>query len=164
MTITCNLTDADYRAFRRHVMFRYRKIHWLYGALLVLLLALTWFGGKPEETVTDKIYLLIGSAFIFGGLAAAFLFVLWLVGRFTGTRFRGPTGQHVFEISDDGLTESSVNGKVETRLAAIRRVDETQTHFFVISSAGIGHVIPKRELQSADALRTLQSRVTKGAV
>ena len=161
MTITCNLTNADYRAFHRHVMFRYRKIHWLYAALLVLILSLIWFGGKPEETVKDKIYLLIGSAFIFGGLAVAFLFVLRLVGRFTGTQFRGPTGQHVFEISDDGLTESSVNGKVETRLAAIRRVDETAQHFFIISSAGIGHVIPKRELQSSDALRILQSRVTK---
>jgi hypothetical protein len=157
MTITCNLTEADYRAFHRHVMFRYRKIHWLYAALLVLILSLIWFGGKPEETVTDKIYLLVGSALVFGGFAVAFLFVL----RIVGTQFRGPTGQHVFEISDDGLTESSVNGKVETRLAAIRRVDETSRHFFIISSAGIGHVIPKRELPSTDALRALQSKVTK---
>jgi YcxB-like protein len=163
MTITCDLTDADYRAFRRHMMFRYQKIHWFYCALLVLLLSLTWFGGKPEETVTDKIYLLVGTAFTFGGLTLAFLFIRWLVGRFRGTRFRGPTGQHAFEISDDGLTETSVNGKVETRLTAIRRVDETPQHFFVISSAGIGHVIPKRDLESADALRALQSRVTKAA-
>lgn len=126
ITITCNLTDADYRAFRRHVLFRYRKIHWLYGALLVLILSHTWFGGNPEETVRDKIHFLIGLAFMFGGLAITFLFVFWFIGRF------------------------------------IRRVDETRQHFFVISSTGIGHIIPKRELQSTDALRALQSRATKG--
>ena len=50
MTAHCNLNDADYRAFRRHVMFRYRKVHWLYGGMLALILLLTWLGGRPEET------------------------------------------------------------------------------------------------------------------
>ena len=31
MTINCNLTESDYRAFRRYVMFRLRKMHWLLG-------------------------------------------------------------------------------------------------------------------------------------
>src|ERR1043166_3674765 len=115
MTITCNLTAADYRAFHRHVLFRYRKIHWLYSALLAVLLLLTWFGGKPEETITEKIYLLIGTGFIFGALVVAFLLLLWFIARFTGGRFRGTTGQHIFEISDDGIIESSDDGKVETR-------------------------------------------------
>ncbi len=36
-------------------MFRYRKLHWFYGAMLALVLVLTWFGGKPEETTqTDE--------------------------------------------------------------------------------------------------------------
>ena len=161
MTARCNLTDADYRAFRRHFMFKYRKIHWIYGSMVVLFLLLTWFGGKSEETVTDKIYLLVGTAFIFGGFAVVLFLILWAISRFTRTRFRGPLGEHVFEFSDDGLTESSVNGKVETRLAAIQRFDETTQHFFVITTAGIGHVIPKRDLQSTDALRVLQSRVTR---
>ena len=28
MTVRCNLDDSDYRAFRRHVLFRYRKRHY----------------------------------------------------------------------------------------------------------------------------------------
>jgi hypothetical protein len=163
MTAHCELTDSDYRAFRRHVLFRYRKIHWLYGGMLALILSLTWFGGRPEETTTDKIYLLIGGVVIFGGAGLVFYFILRLVSRFTGTRFRGTTGKHVFEISDDGLTESNANGKIETRLGGIRRIDETPQHFFVITTTGMGHVIPKRELESSDALRSLQSRVMKGA-
>jgi hypothetical protein len=163
MTAHCKLDDSDYRAFRRHVLFRYRKIHWLYGGMLALILLLTWYGGRPEESVTDKIYLLIGGVVIFGGAGLVFYLVLRLVSRFTGARFRGTTGEHVFEISDDGLTESNANGKIETRLGGIRRIDETSQHFFVITTTGMGHVIPKRDLESPDALRTLQSRVTKGA-
>src|SRR5580704_4685856 len=125
MTITCNLTNADYSAFRFHAMFRYRKIHWVYGTLLAILLWQTWSGAKPEKSLADKIYLLIATAFMFVGLVVAFLFLFSLFRRFTGTRFRGTTGEHVFEISDEGVTESNANGKIETRLAAIRRVDET---------------------------------------
>jgi hypothetical protein len=163
MSVHCNLDDSDYRAFRRHVMFRYRKMHWLYGGVLALILLLTWFGGRPEETPADKIYTLIGALVIFGGAGLVYYFILRLVSRFTGGRFRGTTGEHIFEISDDGLTESNANGKIETRLGGIRRIDETAQHFFVITTTGMGHVIPKRALESPDALRVLQSRVTKGA-
>jgi hypothetical protein len=163
MTVRCILDDSDYRAFRRHVLFRYRKIHWLYGGMLALILLLTWFGGRPEETSTDKIYALIGGVVIFGGAGLVFYVILHLISRFTGGRFRGTTGEHVFEISDDGLIEWNANGKIETRVGGIRRIDETAQHFFVITTTGMGHVIPKRGLESSDALRFLQSRVTKGA-
>src|SRR3954464_6325212 len=106
MTARCNLHDSDYRAFRRHVLFRYRKIHWLYAGMLAIILLLTWYGGRPGKTVTDKIYLLIGGAVIFGGAGLVFYLVLRVVSRFTGARFRGTIGDHVFEISDDGLTQS----------------------------------------------------------
>ncbi len=162
MTTHCNLNDADYRAFRRHVMFRYRKIHWFYVAMLALILLLTWFGGRPEEAVRDKIYGLIGGVIVFSGAGLLFFLVIRLISRLTGARFRGTVGEHVFEILDDGLTESNANGKIETRLSGIRRIDETAQHFFVITSTGMGHVIPKRDLESLDALRALQSRVTKG--
>jgi hypothetical protein len=163
MTVRCILDDSDYRAFRRHVLFRYRKIHWLYGGMLALILLLTWFGGRPEETSTDKIYALIGGVVIFGGAGLVFYVILHLISRFTGGRFRGTTGEHVFEISDDGLIEWNANGKIETRVSGIKRIDETAQHFFVITTTGMGHVIPKRGLESSDALRFLQSRVTKGA-
>lgn len=158
----CKLQESDYRAFRRHVLFRYRKIHWLYGGMLALILVLTWFGARPEETVADKIYLLIGGVVIFGGGGLVFYLILRGISRFTRTRFRGTTGEHVFEISEDGLTESNANGKIETRLSGIKRIDETPRHFFVITTAGMGHVIPKRDLESSDALRALQSRVARG--
>jgi hypothetical protein len=162
MTAHCNLDDSDYRAFRRHVLFRYRKIHWLYGGMLALILLLTWLGGRREEAVGDKIYLLVGAVVIFGGAGLVFYLLLRLISRFTGARFRGTVGEHVFEISDEGLTEANANGKIETRFGGIRRIDETPRHFFVITTTGMGHVIPKRDLVSSDALRALQSRVRRG--
>jgi hypothetical protein len=162
MTAHCNLQAGDYQAFRRHVLLRYRKVHWLYGGMLALILLLTWFGGRRDETFTDKVYLLIGVVVIFGGAGLVFYLVLRGIRRLIGTRFSSPVGEHVFEITDEGLTESNANGKTETRLAGICRIDETAEHFFVITTTGIGHVIPKRDLESPNALRALQSKVTKG--
>jgi len=162
----CDLKDSDYRAFRRHVLFRYRKVHWLYGGLLAIILLLTWRGGSPEETTANKIFTLIGGVIIFGGFYLVYFLILKLISRFTRTGFAGVLGPHIFEISDDGLTESNANGKVETRLAGIKRIDETSNHIFVVSASGIGHVIPKRDLEGSDALRLLrelQSKVIKGA-
>jgi hypothetical protein len=112
--------------------------------------------------VRDKVYGLIGGVIIFGGVGLLFFLVLRLISRFISASFRGTIGEHVFEISDDGLTESNANGKIETRLGGIRRIDETAQHFFVITTTGVGHVIPKRDLESPDALRALQARVTRG--
>lgn len=39
MTVNCNLTESDYRAFRRHAMFRLRKMHWLFGVVLICLVS-----------------------------------------------------------------------------------------------------------------------------
>jgi hypothetical protein len=154
MTLACNLTESDYRAFRRHIMFRYRKLHWLYGGMLGLVIVALWFGGGPEKTLADKIGALIAGAVAFCG-AVLFLSV---VRRFTRTGFRGTLGAHTFEISDQGITESNVNGKVETLLPAIRRIDETARHFFVVTTSGVGHVLPKRDLPSFDAIRSLRAR------
>ena len=113
-------------------MFRYRKIHWLYGGMLALLLLLTWLGGKPEETTTERVFALVGVVVVFGGFALIFLLVLRVISRFTGARFRGTLGQRAFEISEDGVTESNTNGRIETRVSGIRRIDETPHHFFII--------------------------------
>lgn len=159
VTFNSTLNDSDHRAFRRHVLFRYRKIHWLYGGILAILLLQTWFGGKPEETLTVKIFYLIGVLITFGGFVLLFYLVLWVIGRLTGTRFRGTLGQHVFEISSDSITESNHNGKIETRLSAVRRIDETPLHFFVITTTGMCIIIPKRDVPNCDMLRSLRMRI-----
>jgi hypothetical protein len=152
MIVRCNLSASDYRAFQRHVLFRYRKIHWVFGALLTFLMLVTWFGG---ESTSDKINGLVGVIVVFGAISA----LLFLVLRFVGSRFRGTVGEHVFDISEAGITESNASGKVETHLSGIRNVDETKTHFFVITGAGLGHVLPKRDLEQTEPLRLLQAAV-----
>jgi hypothetical protein len=159
MTINCNLTESDYKAFRRYVMFRYRKIHWYFAVLLISLLALVWFSNKPEATLTEKIAGLVGVVVAWGILMLVFAVFWKLVTRFTGGRFRGSIGPHAFEIGEDTFTESNAQGRQEVRVAGLRHVAETDSHFFVITNTGTGHIIPKRDLQSFDALYDLQKRV-----
>lgn len=156
MTVRCNLTDADYRAFRRHVIFRLRKMHWFYGGLLALLLLVTWLGGKPGETAADKAFVLGGVMIMFGLISGLTWVAFWAVRRFTGTRFRGATGEHVFEITETGLKEANAVGTTETRLIGIRRIDETAHHFFVFTTSGTGHIIPKQHAEILIAVRTLK--------
>src|SRR5258708_671586 len=129
MTVHCNLNASDYRPFYRHVRFRYYKIHWVYGGIVILLLLLI-LRGRPDESSEDKLYALLALFVI--GVPSAVLFS-WILRRFAESRFRGSIGEHVFEITENGITESSVNGKVETRLAAIRSVDETPQYFIIIT-------------------------------
>lgn len=143
-------------------MFRYRKLHWFISVVLVSLLALDWFSNKPDATTTEKICGLIGITVVWGIFLLIFVAARKLIDRSTGRRFQAPVGAHVLEISDDVFTDSNANGKIEIRPGGIRHIAETPTHFFILTTTGRGHVIPKRDLQSLDAIRSLQSRVTKG--
>ena len=82
-----------------------------------------------------------------------------LITRFTGGRFRGSVGPHVSVVSDEMFTETNADGKIETRFAGIRHIGETPAHFFILTTTGRGHVVPKRDLQDFDALHSLQSSV-----
>jgi hypothetical protein len=161
VTINCNLTESDYRAMRRYFMFSYRKLHWFIGVVLISLLVFNWFGHKHDATLTEKIFGLIGLTVLWAATMLIFLLVWKVIARFTGGRFRGSVGPHVFEVSDEVFTESNADGKIETRLAGIRHVAETPAYFFVLTTTGRGHVIPKKDLSSLDALRSLQLRVAK---
>jgi hypothetical protein len=159
MTARCVLVVSDYRSFHRHVLFRYQKLHWLLGTILPIILLLSWLGARPEETTTEKIQTLIGATAVFAGVTVFLL----LLRHFTGSRFRGSLGEHIFEISEAGITETNPNGKIETHLAGIRSVDETRHHFFVITQTGLGYVLPKRDLQSPEVVRSLQIAVRSRA-
>jgi len=156
MTINCNLSEPDYRAMRRYVIFRYRKMHLFGFFILACALALDWFSYKPGTTMTERICGLIAMFIIWSVFMGLFLLFL----RFSGGRFRGSVGPHVFDFTDDGVTESHANSKVELRVAGIRHIGETRSHFFILSKTGSGFVIPKRGLQTYDAIHDLQKRVT----
>src|SRR5215467_11457527 len=98
MSINCNLTESDYRAFRRYVFFRYRKMHWFFAVGLIPGLALLWFGNKPDTPLMEKIAGLVGGIIVWGVIVLILLGAWMLLTRFTGGRFRGSTGPHTFEI------------------------------------------------------------------
>lgn len=146
---------------RRYFLFRYRKLHWFFAVVLIPLLVLNWFSYKSDAPVKEKVFGLIGLVALWAATMLILLVAWKVIALFTGGRFRGSLGPHVFEVGDEVFTESNANGKIETRLAGIRHIAETPTHFFVLATTGRGHVIPKKDLVSLDPLRSLQSRVAK---
>lgn len=156
MTYECDLEVVDYRAFRKHVRYRYHKYHWQYVACLLVFLAIVWFGGKEGESTQDKIYLLVGSLFFFVVMFAVLMGAVALFQHLTGSRFRGPLGRHVFEVSTGGVKETNDFGTNETLLAGIKAVDETSGHFFIVTRSGVGYIIPKRGHSDFGALHELR--------
>ncbi|MEY2576806.1 MAG: hypothetical protein QOF80_2293 [Verrucomicrobiota bacterium] len=123
--------------------------------MLALILLLNWVGAPPGATNMEKIQSLVGATLVFSGLTT----VLLLIRRLFGSRFRGTLGEHTFDVSKSCIKESNATGTIETRLEGIRSVDETTNHFFVITKTGLGHVLPKRDLQDTQALQSLRDAV-----
>lgn len=161
MTYEYGLTEADFRAFRRHVRYRHYKLHWYYAGLAALILCLVWYGGNEGETPLQKLYVLLGGLIVFGGYAIAASVIFALYRRVTKRRFTGPTGRHVLVVSGDGIRETSEHGAAEVNLNAIRAVDETPHHFFVITSGGVGYILPKRGYTDFAALDQLRRNSRK---
>ena len=124
MSITCNLTESDYRAFRRYVIFRLRKLHWFFAVVMVTLLAFVWFSNKPGTPLSQKIVGELAVVIIWGILMLIFLGASKLITRFTGGRFLGSTGPHTFEIGEETFAEINAQGRQEVRIAGLRRVAE----------------------------------------
>jgi hypothetical protein len=143
-------------------MFRYRKLHRYYAVILILLLAMVWFSDEPGTPIPKKIAGLVGLIVVWLTFIAVFTFSRKLMLRFTDGRFRGSLGPHVFEIGEDSFVESNSEGRKESTLAGLKRVAETNSHFFVLSKTGAGYVIPKRDLENYDALYKLQQKVLAG--
>ena len=161
MAINCNLTESDYRAFRNYVRFRYRKLHWYLAIIVVSLLSVVWFSHKPQAALGERIASVVGVLIAWVVFMLIFLLIWKIATRLTGGRFRGCLGPHVFEIGEETFTASNSQGRQEVRLTALRRMAETDSYFFIITNAGTGYVIPKRDLQSYEALHVLQKKVAK---
>jgi len=140
---------------RYYFAFRYRKLQWIWIFFLAGALALTWFADKPGTPVSERIFELALMFILWSIFAGSFLLYL----RSGGKRFRGSVGPHVYDIYDDGFTQSNANGKTELRIPGLLHVAETGSHFFIIGREGSGYVIPKRDLPSYDAIRGLQKLV-----
>ena len=170
MTFRCNLTEADYRAFDHHNMWRYQKTVWGFVSFAILFSVVFWFDGKSRDlSIKEK----IESIFVLFVSVAAFYSIVflvtwpfvWLFRRLTRYRWRDRIGERVYDISADEVKVSSKNGKMETPISALLRVDETRRHFLIIIKDGWWHIIPKRDLSdlTLQALRELQSRVRANA-
>lgn len=58
------------------------------------------------------------------------------------------------EINDDSISSKDKTGEGKINLSEIEKVDETDKHFFLKISTGLSLIIPKKELNNTDEVRT----------
>ena len=59
------------------------------------------------------------------------------------------------------MLRDNAQGRQEVEWLGLPRSAETKSHSFVITNTGTGYIIPKRDLQSFDALHALQKKVAE---
>jgi hypothetical protein len=161
MKIDTNITISDYRAFRKHLLLRYYKIHLLAGLTIALFALLAWSGGNPDEPISHKILVFIGLCLLFSGVMGAYFLFLWVL-RLAGIRkFHPQLGPHQFEITGDGVIESNEFSRMETKVNSIKGIDETSKYYFIVTKFGFGHIIPRRDVVDAEKILSLKSAVSR---
>lgn len=58
------------------------------------------------------------------------------------------------EIKEESIFATDKTGESSIRIKEIEKVDETSHHFFIKISTGLSLIIPKRELENCDELRS----------
>jgi hypothetical protein len=164
MIIRCDIVDADLRAFQWHVALRHPTNRIVLGVILAIVLVLTWVGNEADATVREKLLSLVSVCLgvaVFSLVVAAVLHIA----KRLGLKLRlGTLGEHSFEITDHALIETNPFGKVETRSAGVLSIFETAGHFFILTKANTGHIVPKRCLDSVDATRAQLDRLKSSVV
>lgn len=57
---------------------------------------------------------------------------------------------HILELRDDVLTESTEKGRTETALQRIKRIEETDDHTFIDITPVVAHVLPRERATEED--------------
>jgi YcxB-like protein len=158
-----DLTEADYRAFRRHVSFRRGKMHWIYILSLVISFLIVWNRDVPGNRLDVKIItacismiIIICCGLLFGWLAVT-------LRKFASGKPQPILGHHTLEIAGDTIVESNSAAKTEMKLSFLKSIDETRRHFFLMTRNNLGFVVPKRGLTDFQPLRELAEKVGKSS-
>jgi hypothetical protein len=149
MVISSQITEQDFRALHWHVILP-ERLRWAMavffpGAVLFLLLFGSG-GGHEVITFARAIARLCFMAFFV-------LSSLWLWTYFRSRRERAGlvrrVGPYTFELEDRRLVVTDCDGLHEYSTHAVKVVEETPEHVFIIMRRGHHYVIPRRGLSSA---------------
>lgn len=160
MRIDVDLTRQDWLTFLRFVSLRmqaHRSRIWLVviGVSIGVFLALMDLGGIGE-------WRLDGASFLVA--IAIMVAVSWLSMRFPGLSMPVPEswiGPKVYELREDGFHMSADRGTSFVPWSSVRKVVETDDHFFLLLDELSGFAVPKRCLivgVTVDAFRDTLTR------
>jgi hypothetical protein len=159
-TLEYKLVEADMEAFFRHhashapyIVARNRRMRWIWGGLLVLL-ALAYYYQS-----------LVGGSIAFLALAITFLLFYdrlnrwWYIRHNRGLNMApdGPRlGATKLELTDGHFLFELPEGSTKLKLSAIRRIDESDSHYFIYLGPFSAVVVPKFDHQADDFINALR--------
>lgn len=161
-TLEYKLGHADMEAFFEHhascapyIVARNRRMRWIWGGLFALL-ALAYSSWSP------------GGAFAFLVLAIVFLLFYGRLNRWWYVRHNrrlntGPDGPRFgitrLELSGGHLLVEAPEGSSKLELSAIRRIDESDSHYFLYLGPVSAVVVPKADGRAESFVRALRNAV-----
>lgn len=168
MTVNVHLTEQDWRAFRKHLRASVRvpsspSRHILevlgWAALGVLLLVLQRrFGVLNLDTLVPALAIAVIIIGCFVYFLARSLRPIW-------PDPDGPVlGSHVFELAGDGFRDMTTAYESRFAYAALRSIDTTSDHIFVLIDHASGYIVPRRSFASESACAEFLAELTRRTV
>jgi len=161
MTIQTNLTGDDWRAFLR---FTQRRLMGGAAAKLRLCLALLGFAVVFGLLVNVSKSKIDAGSMIVGALVT----VLWLaiIIRLQARRMRPATdgimiGPHSITLDDDGVRDRARLRESLVRWEAVRAVQVTAAHVFIVVDNHAAFIIPRRSFSSDTEREQFVSEIQK---
>ncbi len=163
MRVIVDLQLADFEALTKHVLAKpdagarnnfgtVPKIG-LWVCIVVVLVVLLQLGVLSRPTLLVA----LGGIVVFGA-------IFWLFFRQALSRsMPGDSGvilgSHTYEFTDDAIRDSSRNAESIVRWHAVRSIDETDDHIFVMVDRNAAFIVPKRDLPSESDQQSLRDLV-----
>jgi hypothetical protein len=164
-TLKYELGQADMEAFFAHhashapyILARNRRMRWVWGGLFALL-ALAYFSQS------------LGGGLTFLALAIVFLLFYGRLNRWWYIRHNrrlntGPDGPRLgttkLELAGGHLLVEAPEGSSKLKLSAIRRIDESNSHYFIYLGPVSAVVVPKAGDQAENFINALRGAGTAG--
>lgn len=166
MEITADITIDDYKSFAQYVhrksvrmpsnkllapLWHFANVFLWISFIFLFTLVLRMFG-MPIDIPTAVV-----------SLVAYYIISFWYQARLQNKTYLNDNGfilgPKCYVIDDNGILEKKDYFESRTQWPAIKSLEETQDHFFVMIDKSVGHIIPKRSFSGPSQIEQFSSLI-----
>jgi hypothetical protein len=143
MAVASNITQADLIRLNLHLLPRLRINQILFGFFFVC----GMYGALEDvpALIPGDLVIAIVTSIALSVLALLACTAIGLIFQYASfSKNDGILGEHTYSISEEGFRERTVANETLHRWGSVRHVYRTPKHMFVMVSAHLFHVIPRR--------------------